>query len=324
MPDLQGATLRLEALDVAMLRVLYREGVDSLWGIDPRLNASRIAKLLGSGRSRVAARLRRWEKSGVLSKYAVWLNPALLDHRGAWVALKVESTEDKSEVIHRVGLMDGVVSATEFLGPMVNLGLVYRNRAQLERRLELIRGLSGIAEAGLLSEWSPRVLRGPLTPLEVRMVRALRAQPATTLEDAAGRAGVSVRTFARKYSALLDRSAIWFQPVFDFRRVSTPVVVLCAELSPGRDAKAIARELRAHYPLLIELADQSVSGPGRVDLTEWALVLPSAACIDEMTQWVSSLDGVRHVIWKMPIRTYDFPLWFDERLREMSRAGIRS
>jgi hypothetical protein len=59
-------TLDPSRLDIDMIRELYREGAVNIAGIDPRLNATRIAHRLHVGRRRVAARLRAWGEAGFL------------------------------------------------------------------------------------------------------------------------------------------------------------------------------------------------------------------------------------------------------------------
>ena len=310
----------LRPTDVSLLRLMYREKPDSLSGIDPQLGASRLAKRLGIGRSRVAARLSAWANSGFLSKYAVWLNPALLHHQGIWVKLWVDQPGLKPEVIRQISLIDGVVSATEFLGTEINLGMIGRDSVQLKRRLRLLGALAGVKEVGPVENWIHRDVERRLTPLEIRLVQTLRADPMASLRDAARRMGISERTFTRKYTALVESSAVWFQPVFDFREVASAFIVLRAVLAPEADTAAITHQLSSRYPLVVELAQETDVAIGARVRQEWAVVLPSVASVDELTQYATSLEGVEDVEWSLPVRTYDFPHWFDERLDDLSSS----
>ncbi|MGA7861231.1 MAG: Lrp/AsnC family transcriptional regulator, partial [Thermoplasmata archaeon] len=69
--------LQPETIDIDILREMYREGAIDLAGVDPRLNATRIARQLGVRRARVSARLKAWRDSGLLRRYDVRVNPAL-------------------------------------------------------------------------------------------------------------------------------------------------------------------------------------------------------------------------------------------------------
>lgn len=321
-PSVALQVFALDELDAEILRTMYRGGVDSIEGIDPRLNASRIGRALRVGRSRVAARMRAWVRFGFLSRYDVWINPVLFDHRGGWARVRVDRTGSKPELIRRLGLIEGVVSATEYLGTRVGIGIIAPDSSQLDRRLELIRGLAGVEEVERLTDWPIRDIRRRLTPLEVRVIRALRAQPTATLNETARRVGISVRTLTRRYADLIEGSVVWFQPIFDLRSLSSPLVALSATLAAGCDTRRLSRQLRSRYPLLLELAEPGLSPASTSSWFEWAVITP-AAQIDELTQYASSLEGVERVEWKVPVRTYDFPGWFDSRLQELSVASRR-
>lgn len=321
-PAAAPRALTLDELDVEILRTMYRGGVDALEGIDPRLSASRIGRSLAVGRSRVAGRMHAWVRSGFMSRYDVWINPALFNHRGAWARVRVDRAGRKPELNRRLGLVEGVVSATEFLGTRVNIGIVAPDSTQIERRLDLIRGLTGVEEALRLADWPTREARRQLTPLEVRVVRALRAQPTATLNDTARRAGISARTLTRKYSDLIESSLVWFQPVFDLRSLSSPLVALSATLDRGSNPHAITGQLRLRYPLLVELAEPGPPPARTYAQFEWGVIVPTAQ-IDDLTQYASSLKGVERVEWKVPVRTCNYSDWFDSRLEELSVASRR-
>lgn len=316
--------LAAETLDIQILREMYREGAVNVAGIDPRVNATRIAHRLKVGRGRVAARLRAWDRSGFLRRYDVWLNPALFGWVGTGLNVRVVHPREKAAVIGRLGLLDGVVSCIEYLGEWISLGLVVPDAALIERRIGLIRALAGVAEVDGPFPWHAYPPQRALTPLDVRIVRALRARPRATLGEIADLVGISTRTMTRRYSELLDDVGVWFVPAFDFRAISRPVVSIGMQLRPGTSPEKVVRPVYARYPLTLEFHSPLV-GPDLGALHHWLFVLPpTAAHVEEVEQFVRSLEGVEETEAYVLVRMHSFPTWFDqhlETLAPLSRAA---
>ena len=310
-----------DELDIAILQEMYRAGAVNLAGIDPRLNASRVAQSLGIGRARVAARLRAWRSSGFLRKYDVWPNPALLGLQGASVSVRVEHPRVKPDLIGRLALVDGVVSALEFQGEWITLSIIAPDVPSLERRAALIRSFAGVAEVEAPIPWRLPEPTRPLTPLELRIVGALRARPTATLNEIARQIGISTRTMTRKYSDLVDQLAVWFLPVFDFRAISNAVLSLNLRLRPGTERRSIAAALRAKFPLTLDGNSASVGPAFGVPDTIFFVTLSSAAQMEDLERLAESLPGVEGVELYHLVRMHEFPEWFDRQLRGLIRAA---
>jgi DNA-binding Lrp family transcriptional regulator len=306
--------LRLDALDLDIYRELYRGSTRAPGGVDPRLNATRIAHRLKVGRARVAGRLRSWSRSGFLVRYDVWPNPALFGARTAWLNIQVDHPRHKPALFERLGMLEGAIWGLEFLGDWITLGVVGADGTAFERARGLVRGLAGVAEVEtpmLSREVEPS---RALTPLDVRIVRALRERPTATLSATAQRVGVSTRTITRRYSELIDRSLVWFVPVLDFRAISYPVVAVTVEMRPGAPSDGLARRIRARYPLAFDYGDTDpdAGGPGS---TGFIVIPPSAAHLEELDRYIAGLDGVVRHETNVFVRMHSFPGWFDRQLR---------
>ncbi|MGA7924085.1 MAG: Lrp/AsnC family transcriptional regulator [Thermoplasmata archaeon] len=309
-----------EVLDLDILREMYRGGAISLAGIDPRLNVTRIARRLKVGRARVDARLQAWKKSGFLRRYEVWVNPALFGWEGAFVAIRVEDRREKSKLMPCLGLVDGIVSGTEFLGEWITVGLIAPDAASLERRVALIRELPGVREVESPTRWHvPRPKRA-LTSLDLRIIRSLRERPMATLGETAHRAGVSTRTMTRRYSELIEGWAVWFVPLFDFRSISYPVVTIGVTVRPGVRAAGIAHSIRARFPLTLDLPATQAAPDVGGETQVWIVIPPSAAHLEEIEQFVESIDGVVSVEANVMVRVHSFPEWFDDHLRTLMKG----
>ena len=316
--DVPSDFLTPESLDLRILQEMYRGGAPNLAGIDPRLNATRIAKNLRIGRARVASRLKAWNGSGFLERYDVWLNPALFGWQGAWVAIRVSSPRVKPELFDRLSLIDGVVSGLEFLGDWLSVGLVTPDAASLQRTLGIVRGLNGVADLEPPMMWALPPPRRQLTPLDIRIVRALRERPMATLHETARRVGISTRTMTRRYSELLEDWAVWFVPVFDFRVLMRPVVSLSLELDGKGNRTAIGREIRNRYPLTLEFQNSQVGPPIGRDEQVLIVLPPSAAHLEELDRFVASLKGVAGQELNVMVRSRSIPEWFNRHLETLA------
>lgn len=319
--DVTGAPLQPEPLDIDLLREMYRGGAVNIAGIDPRLNATRIAHNLHVGRARVAARLKAWRLSGLLRQYDVWLNPGLIGWLGAAVNIRVEHPRAKSTLISRLEMVDGAVMAMEFLGEWITLALVAPDQAALGRRVALVRGLTGVREVEPPILWPVLEPRRKLTPLDLRIVRALRDRPAATLSEAARRAGISTRTMTRRYSALIDDWAVWFVPIFDFRAISCPLVSLQAVVSSEVDNDTIIRQIAKRFPLTLAFRDPIV-GSGIPAHVSVFVMPPSPAHLEDLEQYVSSIQGIVELEMNIMIRLHSFGAWFDSHLDALALGTV--
>jgi DNA-binding Lrp family transcriptional regulator len=320
-PPVAARTLVPEPLDLAILREMYRGGAANLAGMDPRLNATRIARNLRTGRARVAARLKLWQDTHFLTRYDVWLNPALFGFQGAWVAIQVASPRVKPELFERIGLIDGVVSGLEYLGDWMSVGFVTPDAASLERTLGLVRGLSGVI--GLLPPdvWALPTPRRELSPLDVRIVQALRERPASTLSETARRVGISTKTMTRRYTQLIDDWDVWFVPVFDFRAIAWPVVFVELRLNGAATRDAILRQIRARYFFTLNFESSQVGPQLGSDRHVLVVLPPSAAHLEEVEQFLRSLKGVGDAELTVIVRSRSFPNWFDRHLESLARRS---
>jgi len=306
--------LNPEPLDLDILREMYRDSPANLAAIDPRLNATRIAKRLRVGRARVAARLKAWNKSGFLVRYDVWLNPALIGWQGAWVSIRVDHPHAKPTLLGHLAMIEGAVSGLELIGEWVSLGLVAPDAASLERRIGLVRGLAGVRSIEDPVLWDLPKPKRALSALDIRIVRALREHPTATLSDTARRVGISTRTMTRRYSALIDDSAVWFVPILDFRAISYPVVSVGVTLRPEAGRETVARQIRTRYPLTLDIGASVAGSPAHI----FFVVPPSAAHLEELERFVGAIKGVINVEAQVMVRIHCFSSWFDRHLETLT------
>ena len=283
----------LSDLDVAIRRAMYTASGVSVFGIDPRLNASRIGRQLGVGRARIAARLRAWADSGFLRRYDVWPNPFLFGLTGVSFDVRVVDRLGKPELFDRIGLLPGAVAGMDFLGEWILATFLVPEADGAAALRKLLAGFAGVAEVGEPIPWVPPPAGRPLSPLEVRIVRVLRRYPTASLASIARHVGVSTRTITTRYGQLLDRQAVWFLPVFDFRALSEPVASLIVQFASGGDRERFGHALRRSHPLSLEVARPAFGPVLPETVGGYFVVGRSAARLEDLEAWVRRSPGVR-------------------------------
>jgi DNA-binding Lrp family transcriptional regulator len=248
------------------------------------------------------------------------VNPALLGMQGAWLSLRVDHPRAKPELFRRLGLVDGVVSALDFLGDWVTLGIIGSDPDAIERKVALLRGLVGVREIEGPDGWRVPAPKRALSPLDLRIVGALRERPEASLNETARRVGISTRTMTRRYSELVEDWAVWFVPVFDFTALVAPVVSLNLTVRAGTSQDQVARALRRRYPLLLESRTMGSLPGGESELVLVFVTLRSAASVEELYRFAETIEGVEAVELLTIVRMHAFPDWFDRKLAELTTA----
>jgi DNA-binding Lrp family transcriptional regulator len=298
--------LRATPFDLDILREMYpRRGVE-ISGIDPRLNANRIAARLGVSRARVSARLRQWKEAGFVARYDVWPNPLLFGLNGGTLEVRVDHLAQKPEVIERIALVPGAIAGIDYLGDWFTATFALPIGEPVARTAALLRSLSGVAEVVNAVSWAGGAPPKPLSPLELKIVRALRRFPTDSLTSIAHHVGVSTRTITARYGRLLDERRVWFLPVFDFRALAEPVLAVSVEFGTIPERSQFSRAILRTYPNTLEFV-RAPLGPSQPEqLGTYFVVGTSAAQVDDIVRWVHRYPGVKWYDTATLVRTLLF------------------
>ncbi len=298
-------------IDMDILREMYHARAVTIAGIDPRLNASQVARRLGVSRARVGARLREWTRYGLLQRFDVWPNPSLFGRVGFSVDVRLADRFQKEALFERVRLIDGAVGAIDFVGDWVSVQFVVPNSADVGRTVALVRGLAGVVEVGVPLDWGVVEPARELTSLDLRIVRVLRQYPTEPLSAIARHVGVSTRTITTRYSRLVEDLAVWFVPVLDFRALTEPVVSLNVQLAPSVERETVARAIRQAFPKTLEFRRVPFGPALPATFAVFFVLCPSAARLEELEGFVRHLTGVGDVEMLVMKRIVSFPETFD-------------
>lgn len=230
-------TSRLDATDVRILRSMGMLPFQRVPRDLDDLKPPGIAKRLGISQRTIKDRLSRMSDEGVLSGFEAYPNLRLLGL--SWKSFHFRVTSrPKARVIADVSPVEGLVSVMDFLGPDVCMDLYYRDEGELDRRLRLLTALTGGARP---VEWFDNRMpetATALSPLDWRILCALRGDALKGTEEVAGEVGVTSRTVRRRMGRMLAGGALDVVPVVDFGRASNVIpfallLVLTSEEAPS-------------------------------------------------------------------------------------------
>ncbi len=308
----------VDTLDLGILRELSRDQVIWFGGLDPRMSAAEIARRLRVDRGTVGTRLRAWERSGFLRGHEVVPSPLLFGAGFAGGSLRVEDIAAKPRILGDLGLVPGIVSAVDHVGPWVSLLYVFESRDALERPRQLLLRLEGVGEATPCVPFQAPMPMVDPSRLDWRILKALRMGAKRPLRAIASEAGVSTRTLTRRMERLIRGRAVWYLPLLDFTRYTNATVVrFLVTLSSGADSVRVAEGIRARLPGVTHLVDARAMMDTADDVPRALDVgahLASVGDVEDRQREIQALRGVEEVEPLFPRRFYMYPTWFDERI----------
>lgn len=290
------------------------------WGsTDPRLSAGAVARKLRIPPSTVRDRLRAWQKVGFLPATEVLPSPGLFGVGVGGTGVRVDDPAAKPGVLRDLALVDGVLSTIDHVGAWIALALVNEGPDELERRRQLVCRLRGVDEVVPCIPLGAPPCGATPTPLDWRILAAIRRTRKGSISEGAKDAGVSAKTFAKRYERLIEARAVWVLPLFDFTKWSGGTIVrFIVDLEPGVENRAVAEDVRARVRDVIQtFLPSSAVAPGMPEdyLEVWAH-LASAALVDEVELEIRATKGVTDVSSFFPRSFGAYATWLDARVAE--------
>lgn len=241
---------------------MYPRGIWSYCGIDPRITPAEIAKHVGLRRKAVWARIRQWKRAGIWKDPRVFPNPQLFGLREFQVEMPVADPSEGSAVMDKLervgGIIDSMIAFSDTeAGPsadIVQLVFVAESGREFQRIARLLKRISPTGSLfGPAQDILPRCTQD-LSPIDWRILSALVENPGGSLSQIARLARVTLKTAARRRSALIDSQAVWFIPDIDWSR--HPSIVFNLTCHEAGDMPRVRAALDERFPHSLPMATE--------------------------------------------------------------------
>jgi DNA-binding Lrp family transcriptional regulator len=309
----------MDATDVGILRAMgirpYERTPKPLDALQP----ARIARVTGFSVNTVKDRIARMTEAGIIAGYQAVPNLRHLGMQGKAYHLRFASDAAKDKAMPRIMAVDGLLEVHDFLGQGACVDFAFRDQADLQRTLA---SLASGAQVGpprhFYSREMPGVSRG-LTPLDWRIVQALRADPRATPADLVPAVGVSARTVKRHLTRMANEGSLFLVPMIDPSKADGlflfELLVYLREGTGPRPMAALKEAFKAEHVYAYVPASAEL---GNFDLLLFAR---TSADVEAMRRRAEEVDGVvRAEAWLF--RAFmGFPAWLDAAIEQAARGA---
>lgn len=287
----------MDSVDAALLREMWRGGSLGMVRHDPRLSPNTLARSVGLDRSSVRERLQRWRKEGFLIGFHPIPNPSLFGYTVTGSGIRVDDPRDKTQALEALSKVEEALAWMDHVGPWVGIASIVSSPLHARTLAEVYANLPGVDEASPLfdSHWQRSALEP--TPLDWRIIRAIRHTPDAKLKDIAETVGVSPATLTRRHERLVTGGALMVVPEVDFTHYTGAAMCrLLIHLEEGADPGPIARIFRDRPETLLAFALTTDAAPPFVDVYSH---LESPGRAGPLEEEASRLKGVAgtEILW---------------------------
>jgi Lrp/AsnC family transcriptional regulator for asnA, asnC and gidA len=209
-----------------------------------RLNPWVIAKKVGADGNTVKQRLNKMKQGGFIHYFQIYPNFRLLGMHGAAYLFNVRDVLEKSEVIEKCSLVDGVTEIHNFIGLSICIDFAFSDSRDEGRRLELFRSLTHCSSPERFYEREMPPVEIELSNLDWRIIKALRYHAFKPLSEVAKELGLSAKTVRRRFDRMAKNNAVIVVPLVnpaDIPNTITHVVLLYP--SPDRREEVLKKSM---------------------------------------------------------------------------------
>jgi DNA-binding Lrp family transcriptional regulator len=316
----------VDDLDLRILRWMYRGGVWSWWGTDPRITTTEIASHVGLTRTAVWARIRRWRKEGFWDGFGVRLNPRIFGVGQVHFEVGVPGPAQASALMDELEHLDGVVWARDVFGEAATGGpgaavlvtTVTEDSSSVRRRTRVLRRLSPVGRVlGPYRDVAPQCSHMP-SALDWRVIAAILANPNASPARLARLVGVTLKTFDLHHSTLIDSHAVFYAPRVDWSKMGCVCLgIFCRQ---AEDLDPVRAELEVRIPSSIPMSLEGFENlsPEWNPATVFGELVPAYSPneVHALIRQVSRIPGVRRVLTETWGAERLYSAWFTRRTAE--------
>ena len=278
---------RLDRVDVAILRWFLQGHQTAPFRPEVRPNISMLSKRLGVSGETVRNRMRRMFATGVLNGMVGQPNPEVLGLQVAAFGVQVPPETPRLKVARSLALVEGMQIVATHLDGMIGMVFFHEGGESLERKLKLVKEISGATETTFTE-----VLFPPcdleLKTADWEILAALRPDASQSYQELAKKTGLSARTVKRRLDRMVLGRAVFTMALHDTRAVSGGLEAnVVVQYEPGADRSA------ADGAIVKALEDNLFYAGVWARYSVYAINVPNLVAAEEAERKLKRIRGVK-------------------------------
>lgn len=308
-PSCLRAMGTMDTLDVAIFREAIHPRGNFQWNV--RESYRQLADALGVDEETARLRVKRLQEQGILRGWEIVLNPTVLGRVLLRLDLPPLPPARKEALLAQAPHLDGIRWVFDHFEGSVVLAL-FTDPVDVARTVALVESLAGVApETWQIPTPAAAV---ELTPLDWRILRALRRDPRRPYNEVAEELGVSAKTVKRRVERLMEGRACFLSGVVDFAAARGVIPVeIAVPHAPGEDPAPVHALLRSLENRIFERLTPHMSA---VSVIAFSMVE-----VEEIKRRVRQVAGGRERA-SVLLRRITYDDWLDARIER--EAGLRA
>jgi len=265
---------------------------------------------LGISGGAVGSRINKLEKTGIIEKFCLKVEPPLLGLNMFYI---VVNSQNQKEIIKNVKLAGMPFTIVPCVGGITVIGVIVKE--DLEQKIDLLQKLMQDVRVMSVFEADNTKISHNLTRTDLEVLRQLVENPRKRIEQLSKETGVSTKTINRALEKLQSNDSIQFTLVFDPSKIEGflcyAVVAITQEDIP-KMLKKFEKEFSNDYLMTPFLAKNQI-----------VLFLYSDNIFktDEMTEKIANVEGVATTELFIP-KKIDMPdTWLSNRLGLLTKSN---
>ena len=274
-------------MDVRVCRELFRDRTGPVLQSDFRRSYRSMARKLRVDEVTIRNRIKRFQQSGFLKGWQLFVNPRLLGVRLAQLWFDVRPPSAKDELIRKLSLMHGVLAISDSYGSSLTLVIMYGGEISAKKEFELIARMSN-AESMVRANIPFPECAIELTHPDWRIIKAIQTDPRQSYSVISKKVGMSQKTAKRRLQRMIDDRALSAIPSWNPKALDGAIIadLVVFYANPGSKTDLDTRIVSQFDELIVStrLSD--------IEHGFFNLIIRNISKANEILAWVNEQPGV--------------------------------
>ena len=277
----------MDRVDIGILRWFLQGHMTAPFRAEVRPNIKLLSKKLGVTDETVRNRMRRLFETGVLNGIVAQPNPAVLGMQAAAFGFYVPPGASRPKLARSLALVEGMLVVATHLDGMIGVVFMHEGGASLERKLELIKEMTG-ATSSVFTEVVFPACDLQLKRADWEILAALRPDASQSYGEIGKKTGLSAKTVKRRLDRMVSGRAVFTVALHEIRAVHGALEAnLVVNYEPGADRSAVDSEI------LRALEDRLFYAGVWARYSAYAISLPNLSAAEAAEAEVKRIRGVK-------------------------------